>query len=568
MSTADPTNLLDSPNLLNTSHYGPFAVVAEDNNGDGAPDNTYWGGQLGRLTQGGDPTPLPFNPDIGQGQCGTGLQGPWGGLWHLQETPVGDALKPTTPGAVSVTGTPTTANISWPAASDANGIAAYYVYVNNTLRKVVPGNLTTFTVPVTPDTPYSVRVRAVDPGANFRDYPTITWTSPHGLPALPSPLNGFGLFNPTANPVRIFDTRNAIGWSGTNPITGGTTVPVDIVGSPAGVPADAQLVAMNVTVVNPSTSGFVTIWPAGGGLPNVSNLNFLPGQTVPNLVVARIGAGGKINVQVSAGTAHVLMDVVGWFGSGNTTLPGARLVTQTPERELDTRNGIGGPIAPIGPGGTVSVQVAQPGSGVKGVVMNVTGLGATATTFITAYPGDRAIPNASNLNLVPGQVRPNLVMVGVADDGTVKLTNAFGQVQLIADVVATFTGTSALDENTAGRVLALDTPQRFVDTRQSGEALGDQNEKARDMTGFDQATPPAVQGVVMNVTATQATKQTFLTLYPSNVARPNASNLNVRPGEDVPNLAVAALSPDDLVTIYNEAGSVNYIFDVTAVVLG
>ena len=88
------------------------------------------------------------------------------------------------------------------------------------------------------------------------------------------------------------------------------------------------------------------------------------------------------------------------------------------------------------------------------------------------------------------------------------------------------------------------------------------------MTGFDQATPPTVQGVVMNVTATQATQQTFLTLYPSNVDRPNASNLNVRPGEDVPNLAVAALSPDDLVTIYNEAGSVHYIFDVTAVVLG
>ena len=33
------------------------------------------------------PRTQPFNPDIGQGQCGTGLQGPWGGLWHLQETP-------------------------------------------------------------------------------------------------------------------------------------------------------------------------------------------------------------------------------------------------------------------------------------------------------------------------------------------------------------------------------------------------------------------------------------------------------------------------------------------------
>ena len=67
-----------------------------------------------------------------------------------------------------------------------------------------------------------------------------------------------------------------------------------------------------------------------------------------------------------------------------------------------------------------------------------------------------------------------------------------------------------------------------------------------------QATPPPVKGVVMNVTATQATAPTYLTLYPSDVGRPNASNLNVRPGEDVPNLAVAALSPDGLVTIYND----------------
>ena len=202
------------------------------------------------------------------------------------------------------------------------------------------------------------------------------------------------------------------------------------------------------------------------------------------------------------------------------------------------------------------------------MVMNLTGVSPSTTTFVTAYPGDKPLPDASNLNLVAGQVRPNLVMVGVAPDGTVKLTNAFGSVHLIVDVVGTFVGTSSLDNNAAGRLLALDTPQRFVDTRLSGEALTGPHDATRDLAALDAATPPPVKGVVMNVTATQATAPTYLTLYPSDVGRPNASNLNVLPGEDVPNLAVSALSPSGLVNIYNDTGAVNYIFDVTAAVLG
>ena len=95
----------------------------------------------------------------------------------------------------------------------------------------------------------------------------------------------------------------------------------------------------------------------------------------------------------------------------------------------------------------MAVQVAPPGSGVTGVVMNVTGLQATTTTYRHGLPGRQAPPDASNLNLVAGQIRPNLVMVGVAPDGTVKLTNASGSVQLIVDVVATFVGTSSLDDD-------------------------------------------------------------------------------------------------------------------------
>ena len=46
---------------------------------------------------------------------------------------------------------------------------------------------------------------------------------------------------------------------------------------------------MNVTVTAPTASSFLTIWPSGAPLPNASSLNFVPGQTVPNLVVAPLG---------------------------------------------------------------------------------------------------------------------------------------------------------------------------------------------------------------------------------------------------------------------------------------
>jgi hypothetical protein len=370
----------------------------------------------------------------------------------------------------------------------------------------------------------------------------------------------------------VLDTRAGIGRPGTHPLAAGAPLAVPIVTATSGVPSDAQLVAMNVTVVGPSAGGFLTVAPNGVPMPEVSNLNFQPGQTVPNLVLARV-ANGKVDVQISAGAAHVLFDVVGWFGSGQTVTPGARLAAQTPARKLDSRNGLGmpgGAARPLNPGETIEVQVVPPNSGVKGVVLNLTGVGPTAVTYVTAYPGDQVVrPYTSNLNLVPGQIRPNLVMVGVSPQGTVKLFNESGAVHLLADVVGTFTGTSALDADPTGRVLALDRPQRMVDTRTTGGALGAGQTATPSFATVEAATVPSVKGLVANVTAVRVTAPTYLTVFPPDAPRPtDASNLNAAPGEDVPNLAVAALSADDRLGVFNFQGSVYYIVDVTTLVLG
>jgi hypothetical protein len=53
------------------------------------------------------------------------------------------------------------------------------------------------------------------------------------------------------------------------------------------------------------------VWPTGQPRPNASNLNVNSGATVPNLVLAGAGAGGRISIYNDAGTAHVLVDLVG-----------------------------------------------------------------------------------------------------------------------------------------------------------------------------------------------------------------------------------------------------------------
>jgi hypothetical protein len=317
--------------------------------------------------------------------------------------------------------------------------------------------------------------------------------------------------------------------------------------------------------------GFLTVYPNGANLPNASNLNFAAGDVVPNLVTTKIGAGGVVNLMLSAGSAHVIVDVVGTYGNASAAA-GSRITTVTPVRKLDSRIGIGMPGGPrrIGPGETIDVTVAS--GNINGVVVNVTGVGPNSGTFVTVFPGDvPSPPNASNLNLVPGQVRPNLAMVRVPTTGPaagkIRLFNAFGTVDLLVDVVATYTPGSTGD-SAAGRVLPLDAPMRVVDTRLAGGPLLGPNSRVHNYKQIDDAVTPNVTGLVLNATAVGATAPTFLTLFPGGEALPNASNLNVVPGPAVPNLAVTRLNAQDDLSIWNQVGSVNYIFDVTALVLG
>ena len=75
----------------------------------------------------------------------------------------------------------------------------------------------------------------------------------------------------------------------------------------------ATAVIINVTAVDPTATGYLTVFPADRSQPDASNVNFYAGRNAPNLVVVHPAADGSIKIFNSAGATHVLVDVIGRF---------------------------------------------------------------------------------------------------------------------------------------------------------------------------------------------------------------------------------------------------------------
>ena len=238
-------------------------------------------------------------------------------------------------------------------------------------------------------------------------------------------------------PARLLDTRLGTGGR-LGSLQQGESIDLQVAGI-GGVAGSPQAVALNVTVTGPTAGSFLTVWPSGEARPFASSVNMVRGQTVPNMVLARVGANGMVSIFNNTGATDVVVDVMGCF-HGDAS---GRYVALSPRRVLDTREGVGAPLAPVGQAPlevTLAGKGGVPSNGVSGVMLNVTAVAPTAQTFITVYPGGSARPTASNLNVSAGQVIPNMVLARLGTDGTVMMFNNGGVVDLVADVVGYFTG--------------------------------------------------------------------------------------------------------------------------------
>jgi hypothetical protein len=242
-------------------------------------------------------------------------------------------------------------------------------------------------------------------------------------------------------PQRVLDTRDGTGVAAPGAVGPAGVVDLAVTGA-KGVPAaGVDAVILNVTVTEATAPSFVTVWPTGEAQPTASSLNTLPSETNPNLVIAKVGAGGRISLFNANGNAHLVADLVGWIPTGGA------YTSISPDRVLDTR--VAGNAGRVRAGSPLVLNIAAPlglPPSTSAVLLNLTGTQATAPTFITAWGFGAPQPAASSLNIVPGQTRPNLVMVELGDDGLISLANQNGQIHLVADVVGYFEARNVLDD--------------------------------------------------------------------------------------------------------------------------
>ncbi len=117
-------------------------------------------------------------------------------------------------------------------------------------------------------------------------------------------------------PCRLIDTRPAplrVGSKGTLSAADTTTLQATGSNGNCTIPADAVGLSMNVTALNATANGFLTLWP-GGDRPLGSSLNPAPGQpATPNAVTVPLSATGSFNVYNENGTVNIVIDINGYY---------------------------------------------------------------------------------------------------------------------------------------------------------------------------------------------------------------------------------------------------------------
>jgi murein DD-endopeptidase MepM/ murein hydrolase activator NlpD len=376
------------------------------------------------------------------------------------------------------------------------------------------------------------------------------------------PTGWKGFFRPLT-PARLLDTRTGIGGT-TGRIAGGQTIEVQVAGS-GGVPATGvAAVVLNATVTNASQLSYLTVYPSGIARPVTSNMNFVAGQTLANLALVGVGSSGRISVYNAAGAADVILDVSGWVAADGTTTGTAGIFRPTPStRILDTR----GTFNTLGPGQSLRLQVAGqggiPATGVSAVVVNLTATNTASAGWLSAFPTGVTTPPTSSINFAAGQTLANRAIVPVGTGGNITLYNGGGRMDVLVDVSGWFS--DGTDTTLTGGEYTGTIPTRVLDTRSAGGPVG---VGPRVVTIAGLAGVPAMsaavqpRAVVLNLTVTNPTAASYLTVYPSGASQPATSDLNVTPGATVTNLVVAALGADGKVVLYNAAGSADLIIDV------
>ncbi|PSL53361.1 PKD domain-containing protein [Saccharothrix carnea] len=364
----------------------------------------------------------------------------------------------------------------------------------------------------------------------------------------------------THGPTRFLDTRSGVG-APAQKVAPYSTVRLKV-GGRHGIPADVTAVAMNLTVTNATTDGYLTAHPAGQARPTASVVDFRTGVTVPGLTTVAVGGGHVDLFNGSPGTVDLIADVAGYYTKSGAT---AGFDPVYPSRLLDTRTGTGMPSPrTIAAGETFTQRVAGHYTGdvpinATSVLLNITVVNPRAAGHLTAFATGTANPQTSNLNYAAGQTTTNSVIAPIGIEGSVNF-HPNATTDIVVDVIGYFAA--------SGRSFLLPvSPLRTVDTRTGiGGRTGALPGRSTTDYTLAQGAPSLAYGpiaVMFNAKAVTPQRDGYLTAYHRDPVqlRPDAATLNFTAGGVTNNLAVT----EDVTAAFHNGsdGTLDLVVDVT-----
>ena len=245
------------------------------------------------------------------------------------------------------------------------------------------------------------------------------------------------------------------------------------------------------------------------------------------------------------------------------TTVGSDYTPINPTRLLDTRKGIGAPVAKVPAGKSVTVKIA----GLDGipadataVALNLTVADATGSGYLTAAAGGNST-STSNVNYTAGQVVANSAIVPLKNGSITIYNKGTGSTDVIADVSGYFA-------QSAGDGYADATLKRILDTR---KGIGAPTAKVAANTGIPvtvagvDGIPSGVTAVAVHVTVADTTGGGWIAAEANGAGTPGTSTLNYGKGQIVSNTVIVPVAADGKIELYNGGGDtpVDLLADVS-----
>lgn len=367
------------------------------------------------------------------------------------------------------------------------------------------------------------------------------------------------------DPVRIVDTRFNLGLVGK--LTGNVARSF-VVADAYGIPASAIAITANVTVVQPTKAGYVSLTRVPNNAPPTSTINFPAHDTRANGVTMTLADDGRLSAvyRAAGATTDLIVDVTGYFVPVTSEY---EFNPVTPTRVLDTRSGTGGYSTPFLSGVARQLQVTGGSSpvpsGAVAVTGNLTVTGQTAGGYVSMTTQLNNNPSVSTLNAPLGDNRANGLTIKLDTSGKVSLVYRGGPpgsntAHLLFDVTGYYAS------GNGGMQFYPIQPTRSVDTRfgLGGGALVAGTTRALAIAGPDPI-PPDAAAIAGNATIVGQTAAGWLAVTDTPTSSPTTSTINFPLGDTRANNLTVALSGGKVSAIYMGASgkTTHLIIDVS-----